>query len=158
MKCPRCTVELKEEKHLGIEVDHCPTCNGRWLDHHELDELEATVPSTEADRRATVQYAQRASELLCPVCSKAMTAFNYRAYNLEIDTCKDEHGFWLDAGEEGMVRDIIEDRIRGLQRAASAEAAWGGFRGGPSRYAGPRAIGERHPPFDQLVGAVREPP
>ncbi|MCH7999741.1 MAG: hypothetical protein IIA91_09705, partial [Chloroflexi bacterium] len=27
----------------------------------------------------------------------------------------------------GRVRDIIEDRIKGLSRAASAEAAWGGF-------------------------------
>jgi len=127
MNCPRCNIELKVEHHDGIEVDHCGKCHGRWLDHHELDELEATVPSTEAERRATIQYAKRASELNCPVCSKQMTAFNYRAYNLEIDTCKDEHGFWLDAGEAGMVRDVIEERIRGLQRAASAEAAWGGF-------------------------------
>jgi hypothetical protein len=25
------------------------------------------------------------------------------------------------------VRDIINDRVRGLERSASAEAAWGGF-------------------------------
>jgi hypothetical protein len=52
------------------------------------------------------------------------------ALNLEIDTCKDEHGFWLDAGEPGKVKDVIEERVRGLQRAASAEAAWGGFLNG----------------------------
>ena len=127
MNCPRCDIALTIEHHDGIEVDHCKTCNGRWLEAHELDELEAKVPSTEADRRATVQYAKRPSELLCPVCSTQMVAFNYRAYNLEIDTCKQEHGFWLDAGESGKVKDIIEERIRGLQRAASAEAAWGGF-------------------------------
>ena len=127
MNCPRCNLLLQVEHHDGIEVDHCPNCNGRWLDHHELDQLEATVPSTEAERRATIQYARRASELTCPVCSLPMTAFNYRAYNLEIDSCKDEHGFWLDAGEDGKVKDIIEERIRGLARAASAEAAWGGF-------------------------------
>jgi Zn-finger nucleic acid-binding protein len=127
MDCPRCNIPLQVEHKDSIEVDHCSNCNGRWLDHHELDQLEATVPSTEADRRATIQYAKRSSELKCPVCAQPMTAFNYRAYNLEIDTCKDEHGFWLDAGEAGQVRDVIEERVRGLQRAASAEAAWGGF-------------------------------
>jgi Zn-finger nucleic acid-binding protein len=127
MKCPRCNVDLVIEHHRGIQVDHCPSCNGRWLDHHELDELEATVPSTPEQRRATIRYAKRESELACPKCGKTMSAFNYRAYNLELDTCDDKHGFWLDAGEEGRVRDIIEERIRGLSRAASAEAAWDGF-------------------------------
>lgn len=127
MKCPRCNIDLKIEHHHGIEVDHCPECNGRWLDHHELDQLEATVPSTPEQRRATIHYAKRQSALHCPVCGKKMTAFNYRAYNLELDTCEDEHGFWLDAGEEGRIRDIIEERIKGLERAASAEAAWDRF-------------------------------
>ncbi len=127
MNCPRDGTELIVEHHHGIEVDHCPTGNGRWLDHHELDELESTVPSTEEERRATIQFAKNHSELDCPKCGKRMTAFNYRAYDLELDTCEDEHGFWLDAGEEGRVRDIIEERIRGLSRAASAEAAWDGF-------------------------------
>ena len=130
MKCPRDQSELVVEQQHGIEVDHCPTCNGRWLDHHELDQLEATVTANAADRFATIQYARHDGDLACPVCGKAMTAFNYRAYNLELDTCSEQHGFWLDAGEDGRVRDIIEDRIRGLQRSASAEAAWGGFLDG----------------------------
>jgi Zn-finger nucleic acid-binding protein len=130
MKCPRDNVDLVVEHHHGIEVDHCPTCNGRWLDHQELDHLEATVPSTEAERVATIQYARRESELNCPVCGNQMMAFNYRAYNLELDTCEEKHGFWLDAGEDGRVRDIIEDRIKGLQRSSSAEASWDSFLDG----------------------------
>ena len=130
MNCPRDGAELIVEHHHGIEVDRCPTCNGRWLDHHELGQLEATVPSTEDERRATIQFAKTKSELDCPRCGKRMTAFNYRAYDLELDACEDEHGFWLDAGEDGRVRDIIEDRVKGLSRAASAEAAWGSFLDG----------------------------
>jgi Zn-finger nucleic acid-binding protein len=117
------------EQHQGIEVDRCPQCNGRWLDHHELDQLEAATAPSEADRRATIEYAKRESELNCPVCGKRMRAFNYRAYNLELDTCEDEHGFWLDAGEEGRVRDIMEERVQGLERSATAEEAWGKFLG-----------------------------
>ena len=126
MRCPRDDTELIVEHTHGIEVDHCPSCNGRWLDHHELDELEA-VRAEEQERRATIQYAQRESELDCPVCGERMTAFNYRAYDLELDTCEQEHGFWLDAGEEGRVHDIIDERVRGLTRSASAEAAWSNF-------------------------------
>ena len=129
LKCPRDETELMIEHHKGIEVDHCPTCNGRWLDHHELDQLEALAAPDEDTRKAMVEYAKRPSELKCPVCEKEMRAFNYRAYNLEIDTCEDEHGFWLDAGEEGRVHDIMEERVRGLARAASAEEAWGKFLG-----------------------------
>ena len=126
MRCPRDGTELIEEHLHGIEVDHCPTCNGRWLDHHELDELEAKR-ADEQERRGTIQYAQRESELDCPICQKRMTAFNYRAYNLELDTCEDEHGFWLDAGEEGQLHDIIDERVRGLERSATAEQAWSHF-------------------------------
>jgi hypothetical protein len=63
------------------------------------------------------------------VCGKQMRAFNYRAYDLELDTCVDQHGFWIDAGEEGQMRDILEERVRGLERSASAEEAWGRFLG-----------------------------
>jgi hypothetical protein len=59
-----------------------------------------------------------------------MTSFNYRAYNLELDACESDHGWWLDAGEEARVRDVIQERVKGLSRAASAEAAWGKFLGG----------------------------
>ena len=59
MECPRDGAELKIEHHQGIEVDHCPTCNGRWLDHHELDLLESTVAPHEDQRRATIEFAKR---------------------------------------------------------------------------------------------------
>jgi len=95
MKCPRDNTLLAVETHHGIEVDHCPTCNGRWLDHHELDQLEATVASTEEERRATITYSERRSDLKCPVCGEVMKAFNYRAYNLELDVCAQEHGYRL---------------------------------------------------------------
>jgi Zn-finger nucleic acid-binding protein len=130
MECPRDHRELVVEHTHGIEVDRCPQCNGRWLDYHELDQLEATTGATEAERRATIEFGEKPSELDCPVCSKRMKGFNYRAYGLELDSCPDQHGYWLDSGEEGRVRDIINDRVRGLERSATAEAAWGRFLGG----------------------------
>lgn len=129
MDCPRCRITLMEEQKAGLEIDRCPQCNGRWLDHHELDLLEArTIP--DADRRqATIEYAERPSELSCPDCGTPMRAFNYRAYDLELDTCPERHGFWIDAGEEGQMHDILEERVRGLERASSAEESWRRFVG-----------------------------
>ena len=130
MQCPRDGKELKIEQHRAIEVDRCPECNGRWLDNHELDQLEATTMSTEEQRRATITYGERTSDLKCPKCGKKMRTFNYRAYDLELEMCEDEHGYWLDSGEEGRVRDIIEERVRDLARSEQAEGAWGRFLSG----------------------------
>ena len=137
MKCPRDDTDLVIEKYHSIEVDRCPTCDGRWLDFQELDQLEATVPSTDEERRATIAYGEVQSEMKCPVCDRRMTAFNYRAYDLQLDMCGEQHGYWLDAGEEGRVRDIIAERVRDLGRSAGAESGWGrfltGLKGGPRR-------------------------
>jgi Zn-finger nucleic acid-binding protein len=134
--CPRDQVELQTETQRGIEVDRCPTCNGRWLDEGELSQLEATVPSTEEQRTATIEYSNRESTLPCPKCGALMTTFNYRAYSLELDGCVERHGLWLDAGEDSRVRDIIQERVEGLERSAKAEEGWDkfldGLRGGGS--------------------------
>ena len=44
MRCPLCpdSVLVVSHRH-GIEVDHCPTCRGVWLDRGELDHLVETV-------------------------------------------------------------------------------------------------------------------
>ena len=136
MQCPRDDVELLVEHHHGIEVDRCPECNGRWLDDGELSQLEATVQSTDDQRAGMIEYANRESTLACPTCGSRLIAFNYRAYNLELDACEQRHGFWLDAGEEGRVRDIIKERVEGLERSVKAEEGWDkfldGMRGGGS--------------------------
>jgi Zn-finger nucleic acid-binding protein len=53
-----------------------------------------------------------------------MYAFNYRAYDMELDFCEQEHGFWLDDGEEQRVLELMKQRIKDLGRASKAEAQW----------------------------------
>ena len=127
MDCPRCQSAQLELKDLqGIEVDKCPQCQGLWLDHHELDQLEDLV--LDDDRlKGTMVYAQRGSEISCPKCRGAMSTFNYRAYDLPIDFCDEGHGFWLDAGEEKRVLELMEKRIHDMKRASSAESEWYAF-------------------------------
>lgn len=129
INCPRDAIELVQGKEHGIEVDRCPACKGAWYDYDELEALESTVAG-EDERTGTIDYAKRPSELACPVCSRPMRAFNYRAYNLELDACSEGHGFWLDAGESARVRDVMKERVGGLRRAHSAQKAWHRAKGG----------------------------
>lgn len=127
MICPRCkNQELIVADHRGIEVDQCPQCQGMWLDYGELDQLEDLVLDQD-DIKGTIVYSPLKSELLCPKCEQPMQRFSYRAYDLELDLCEQGHGTWLDAGEEKRVLEIMEQRIKDLNRKAKAEAEWDGF-------------------------------
>lgn len=128
LNCPRDGAELTVNHEHGIEIDRCATCGGAWYDEDELAALESTVAGDE-ERLGTIDYARRGGDLRCPVCGAAMLAFNYRAYNLELDACPERHGFWLDAGESARVRDIMKERVRGLARSRSAQRAWQRARG-----------------------------
>ena len=126
MNCPRCNSELRVESYKDIEVDRCPTCQGMWLDYGELDQLEDTVLDKD-EIKGMMIYSPYKGELSCPKCGKAMQRFNYRAYSLELDFCEDGHGTWLDAGEEKRVLELMEQRIKDLDRKFKAEAEWGNF-------------------------------
>ena len=126
MNCPRCHIELRVKNYRGIEVDRCPTCGGMWLDYGELDQLEDTV--FDKDKlKGSLMFRSFDSELVCPKCEGRMQRFNYRAYNMELDFCEQEHGVWLDAGEEKRVLELMKQRIKDLNRKANAEKEWGDF-------------------------------
>jgi len=126
LNCPRCSKQLRVEKHKGIEVDRCPSCEGMWLDYHELDQLEDTVMDDDRGK-GTMFFKAQGGELTCPRCAGPMSWFRYRHYNVELDFCEAEHGFWLDKGEESRVLEIMEQRTKDLKRSSSAEVQWDKF-------------------------------
>jgi Zn-finger nucleic acid-binding protein len=97
-----------------------------WLDYGELDQLEDTVFDQD-EMKGSLMFRSFRGDLLCPKCQRPMQYFNYRAYDLELDFCDQEHGVWLDAGEEKRVRELMEKRIKDLKRKAKAEDEWAGF-------------------------------
>ena len=123
MDCPRCSVALQIKNYKGVEIDACSQCEGLWLDHPELDELEDNRFDDD-DSKGTMVYAVSPSDIACPQCSGPMKTFNYRAYDLPLDACEAEHGFWLDKGEEKRVLELMNQRIKDLNRSGSAEAEW----------------------------------
>ena len=126
MQCPRCLEQLTIKPFKGIEVDRCQSCGGMWLDFEELDHLEDTVLDQD-EIKGMLMYRQRSGDLSCPRCQGSLQVFNYRAYDLEIDFCENEHGFWLDAGEERRIRDLMKQRVKDLDQAAGAEMEWAAF-------------------------------
>ncbi len=101
MQCPTCAEALihRDHKHNGfIGIDQCDKCHGCWLDHSELEHLEAGVW---ADVDALgVDLADALGDTQCPRCEAQMTAFALPGQiKMRFDRCPACHGIWLDSGE-----------------------------------------------------------
>jgi Zn-finger nucleic acid-binding protein len=125
MNCPKCGNELVQRFYKGMmEVDSCPNCRGMWLEMDELDKLE-DVAFTDDERKGSLIHFQKKTEFLCPHCSTPMMEFQYRLYSLNLDYCSENaHGFWLDAGEEERVIEVMRQRADSVQRKTDAETEW----------------------------------
>jgi len=125
MNCPKCNTELAKKYYKGmIEVDSCPNCRGMWLDFNELDKLE-DVAFDDDSRKGSLIHHQAKTEFPCPHCGAAMEEFQYRLHDLKLDYCaENDHGFWLDAGEDERVIAAMNQRAQDIQRKTSAESDW----------------------------------
>jgi Zn-finger nucleic acid-binding protein len=95
-----------------------------WLDYQELDELEDKVFDMD-ELKGTTIYRTLPSDINCPKCGKQMKKFNYRFYDLELDFCEEEeHGFWLDKGEEKRVQELMKEEVQRMKRKAKLEEEW----------------------------------
>jgi Zn-finger nucleic acid-binding protein len=135
LKCPRDGNELEPGHEHGVPVAECPTCHGGWYDLHALEELESTATQDPEARAGAIEFLETADALKCPSCGKEMQTFDYRAHDLQLDACDEEHGFWLDAGKSERVRQIMQQRTADVHRADAADRKWNrereaGFRGG----------------------------
>ncbi|MCL4273568.1 MAG: zf-TFIIB domain-containing protein [Anaerolineales bacterium] len=125
MNCPKCNSELVKKFYKGmIEVDSCPHCRGMWLDFHELDQLE-DINFNKDEQKGSLVHFQTRTDHPCPHCGTALDEFQYRLYDLKLDTCaENDHGFWLDAGEDERVMEIMQKRAAQIHRKVNAEAEW----------------------------------
>lgn len=122
--CPRCQTELVRRFYKGeIEVDSCPECRGMWLDLNELDRLEDTAFDNDLYKGSLIHNAH-AGGRCCPHCGAVMQEFEYRLHDLRLDYCPNQHGFWLDAGEEERVMEIMRQRAAQFNRQIELENEW----------------------------------
>ncbi|MBM4426649.1 MAG: hypothetical protein FJ031_05370 [Chloroflexi bacterium] len=125
MNCPKCNSVLVKKFYKGmIEVEACPQCRGMWLDFHELDQLE-DITFNEDEHKGSLVHFQTKTNYPCPNCVDELDEFQYRLYDLKLDTCaRNDHGFWLDAGEDERVIEIMQKRAAEIHRKINAEAEW----------------------------------
>lgn len=121
MKCPDCHAELALKKRDGVEMEVCPSCAGMWLTSQELAQLEDEVFDFGDDEKGSLMLGSSPTNRECPECGKAMRSFQYRLYDLEMDYCEDQHGFWLKAGEDKRVLELMKEEERNLGRKVLAE-------------------------------------
>ena len=101
MNCPACREPLVVLEQEQVELDHCLSCKGIWLDSGELEllledsrEKDRLLSSFEIDR--TCCDAKRK----CPICSKKMESVLCGEKNeVRIDRCPEGDGLWFDLGE-----------------------------------------------------------
>ena len=124
MECPKCATLLTKKYYKGMmEVDYCPNCRGMWLDYDELDKLE-DVAFDEDRYKGSLIHRECEVACKCPACGVSMQEFQYRLYDLRLDTCPQKHGFWLDAGEDERVLEIMRARQARIGRKKDAETDW----------------------------------
>jgi len=123
LTCPIDQNTLLETKTSGEESPKCPECKGVWLSFDALVSLEDRAASDDMVKGQR-QYGKHDVDHMCPHCGEQMTRFRYRGYNLEIEACPNEAGFWLDENEDREIRDVMKRRTANLSRSASAEHSW----------------------------------
>ncbi|MEW5807308.1 MAG: zf-TFIIB domain-containing protein [Acidobacteriota bacterium] len=112
MICPVCKrgmVALELEK---IDIDHCLSCGGIWLDAGELelllegfegkDTLLSSFESEEVgERTGQDRGGSRERGRRCPICLKRMEKIlcGMDEKKIRIDKCKRNDGYWFDKGE-----------------------------------------------------------
>jgi Zn-finger nucleic acid-binding protein len=124
MNCPNCNVALAASKRDNIDMEVCPSCNGMWLTREELEELEDEAFDLGDDKKGTLVFDSAEDTRNCPECGKPMNRFEYRFCDLEMDFCVEGHGFWLEAGEDRRVLELMKTEEANLERKVMVENRW----------------------------------
>lgn len=124
LKCPRCHVDLVPEKRHKLPVNACPSCKGMWLEYPELEELEDEAFDFGEHAKGTLVVSAAATTHPCPVCGAALQSFRYRFYDLTLEMCPHQHGYWLERDEDDRVLELMKKEERQMQRKLLAEDQW----------------------------------
>jgi Zn-finger nucleic acid-binding protein len=124
VNCPKCGVQLVSTIRHKLKVNYCQSCKGMWLEHDELEELEDEVFDFGDRWKGTLVFSSAATTHKCPECSALLQGFKYRFYDLEMEFCPSQHGYWLEEDEDTRVLELMKREEAGLQRKLLAEDRW----------------------------------
>lgn len=125
MECPRDRAPLVEREHeipgFNVFADHCPQCEGIFLDKGEL--LRLTGKKNINDLITTYLGVDAGSRLLCPGCGGLMDDEHFADESgaITIDVCLSCKGVWLDPTELDAMATLDDAAFRGISTAKRAE-------------------------------------
>ena len=100
--CPVCGEPMVAFELEGVEIDHCLSCLGTWLDAGELEMISelAGVPPGEMGRALVERRGGRRTRRHCPRCPRRLREIDIGdPQPVSIDRCPWGHGLWFDRGE-----------------------------------------------------------
>ena len=110
--CPVCGEPLVTYELDSIEIDHCVTCLGTWLDAGELEMIaeRAGVASGAMTIALNKRREGRPTKRRCPRCRRRLREIDIcGTQTVSIDTCPRRHGLWFDRGEmQAVIRSFAE--------------------------------------------------
>jgi len=95
-----------------------------WLDNQELEQLEDEVFDFGEHAKGTLVFSSTLTTAKCPECNALLKKFRYRFYDLEMEFCENQHGYWLDDDEDTRVLELMKKEEAHLQRKLLAEDKW----------------------------------
>ena len=124
MKCPKCNSDLTPAIRHKVKVNYCQSCKGMWLERQDLEKLEDEVFDFGEDAKGTLAFSSTPTTAKCPECSALLKRFNYRFYDLEMELCENQHGYWLDEDEDTRVLELMKKEEADEKRKLLAEDQW----------------------------------
>lgn len=128
LHCPVCSRKLRQLTVSGIIVDVCHGgCGGIWFDNFELQKFDESheaggeeLLGIPFDPLLRIDHRRRRA---CPKCKDQPLRRHYysRHKQVEVDSCPNCGGFWLDCGELARIRHEAKD-ARELKRLAHSYA------------------------------------
>ena len=100
--CPKCQEPLVVFELEGVEIDHCLSCGGTWLDEGELELITELAGVEPGPLSAALRAAQgdKHGNRRCPRCRRKLLLIRVgEPEPIELDRCKLGHGLWFDRGE-----------------------------------------------------------
>jgi Zn-finger nucleic acid-binding protein len=85
----------------SVEIDHCLSCKGVWLDGGELELLLDDASNRDALMASLAEHVEgKQKKIRCPICSKKLEKILYGG-KIILDKCPRHDGLWFDRGELG---------------------------------------------------------
>ena len=95
-----------------------------WFQRQELEKLEDEAFDFGEHDKGTLVPSSVPTALKCPECAAPLRSFQYRFYDLQMQFCENQHGYWLENDEDNRVLELMRQEEKDMQRTLRVEDRW----------------------------------